>query len=51
MDVTNNMRGSNAKDIVTTLEVLGMIGETSATEGFFVKVVLLNHGTHGTVED
>ena len=51
MDVGDNVGGGKAKNVVTALEVLWVVGEANATEGILLEVVLLNHGAHSAVED
>ena len=51
MDVSNDVRCGEAENVVTTFEILKMIGEARTTEVFFLQMVLLNHGAHSTVKN
>ena len=51
MNLLNDLRLGEAEEIVITLELLGVIFESLASELGLVELVLLDHGSHGSVED
>ena len=50
MDALNNIWASQEQQVIVALEVVRMIGKAFAAEVGFTQAVLLDHGTHGTIE-
>jgi hypothetical protein len=51
MNRRDQIRLSDAQDVVAALQIARMIGELGAAKGLFVELVRLDHGTHGTIEN
>ena len=51
MDVTDVIRTRNTKQITETHQVLVVIHKSRSANSSFIQIELLDHGTHGTIEN
>lgn len=51
MNAVDDVRSCDAQYVVVSFQTVGMIFELLTSEVFFLKVPLLDHGPHSTVQD
>ena len=51
MDIADDKGTCQRQHVVAALQLLWMVGKTGSTEVFVTEMVLLDHCSHGTIQD